>query len=105
MSIGSVKKKLEERYRALHGRLFHPSLTLIPTQVSTPLKKADMHPKKVTVLKVTGVELVTLFNLRFSCNTAYLFYCNRLSNRIYFFCSKTVTVFIISNILISVNLL
>ena len=44
----------------------------------------DMHPKKVTVLKMTGVELVTLFNLRFSCNTAYSFYCNRLSDRIYF---------------------
>ena len=38
-----------------------------------------MHLKKVTVLKVTGVELVTLFNLRFSCNTAYSFYCSRLS--------------------------
>ena len=47
------------------------------------LEKLDMHPKKVTVLKVTGVELVTFFKLRFSCNTAYLFYCNRLSNRIY----------------------
>ena len=45
---------------------------------------SDLHPKKVTVLKMTGVELVTLFNLRFSCNTAYSFYCSRLSDRIYF---------------------
>ncbi|MBQ9282533.1 MAG: hypothetical protein IJ207_10135, partial [Treponema sp.] len=60
-------------------------------EASAPFKRSagapsvsDMHPKKVTVLKVTGVELVTFFNLRFSCNTAYSFYCNRLSDRIYF---------------------
>ena len=53
----------------------------------------DMHPKKVTVLKVTGVDLVTLLYFLVSCNTAYLFYCNRLSDRSVFFCFKTVTVF------------
>ena len=29
--------------------------------IDADLSDSDMHPKKVTVLKVTGVELVTLF--------------------------------------------
>lgn len=39
--------------QATHGTLAQPCLTL----------QADMHPKKVTVKKVTGVKLVTLFIL------------------------------------------
>ena len=65
----------------------------------------DMHPKKVTVLKVTGVDLVTLFYFLVSCNTAYLFYCSRLSDKSVSSVSKQLQVFIIANTLISVNLL
>ena len=38
------------------GKVFPCAGTLLP---ATP-SPSDMHPKKVTVLKVTGVELVTL---------------------------------------------
>ena len=67
--------------------------------------QTDMHPKKVTVLKVTGVDLVTLFYFLVSCNTAYLFYCSRLSDKSVSSVSKQLQVFIIANTLISVNLL
>ena len=68
-------------------------------------QRFDMHPKKVTVLKVTGVDLVTLFYFLVSCNTAYLFYCSRLSDKSVSSVSKQLQVFIIANTLISVNLL
>ena len=81
-----------------------PSTVSLLTACGSPAA-FDMHPKKVTVLKVTGVDLVTLFYFLVSCNTAYLFYCSRLSDKSVSSVSKQLQVFIIANTLISVNLL
>ena len=73
----------------------------VPLSLQPP-KKAN---KKGDSFKSHWCRIGDTFLFLVSCNTAYLFYCNRLRDKSVSSVSKQLQVFIIANTLISVNLL
>ena len=71
----------------------------------SPQYRPDMHPKKGDSFKSHWCRIGDTFLFLVSCNTAYLFYCNRLRDKSVSSVSKQLQFFIISNTLFSVNFL